>query len=68
MKYKGRYIHTITAEDVRSPLSLRGKFNFFAMTNTMGRLFPGDIGKQVYEVNGTVQVENDEQMKTRLNS
>lgn len=32
----------------------------------IGRILPGDIGKRVYMVDGTLQVENDGQREWRL--
>ena len=56
--YKGKYVATITEEDVADPsLGLR---------NLMGRVLKSDIGKQVWENKGTFSVENDEQRDKRL--
>jgi hypothetical protein len=38
----------------------------WAVVNFIGRIYPDDVGKRVYEVNGILQVENDAQRKSRL--
>jgi len=71
--YKGKYVHTITAEDVARPHSNLGMythskegFDFAKLLETMGRLLPQDVGKQVFENGGIYQVENEEQIQRRL--
>lgn len=36
------------------------------VSNFLGRVLPGDVGKRVYQVGDILQVENDEQRDTRL--
>jgi len=61
-----RYLGTIRAEDV-------GKFRYMALPGTLGRLLQAmghiqasDVGKQYFDVDGVLQVENDEQRDKRL--
>ncbi len=56
--YKGKYIATITEEDVANPS--------MGLRNLMGRVLKADIGKQVWENDGQFSVENDEQRDKRL--
>jgi len=72
--YQGKYVHTITADDVARPHSnlrtyIHSKtgFDFARLLATMGRLLPQDVGKQVFENGGIYQVENEEQVRGRLN-
>jgi len=70
-RYKGKYLHTITEEDVKSMLSItkrtNGTVDFFKLYSNVGKLLPRDIGKQVYEMpSGHYQIENDEQLAKRL--
>ena len=59
MRYKGRYVKTITAEDV-------GRYDW-RLASAIGRVQRQDIGKQVFEVSRDVyQVENNEQRDNRL--
>lgn len=36
------------------------------VSDFIGTILPGDVGKRVYKVDGILQVENDEQRATRL--
>jgi hypothetical protein len=56
--YKGKYIQTITERDVRVP-------DVWLM-RLMGKVLPLDIGKQVWNQDGVLYVENDEQRDKRL--
>lgn len=61
MRYKGKYICTIGDEVSKKPAVAHG------IRQAIGRILPQDKGKQVYEVAARVyQVENDEQLKSRL--
>lgn len=40
----------------------------WSVTDFMGRILPGDVGKRVYLVSGILQVENDAQRAKRLAS
>jgi len=71
--YKGKYVHTITEGDVKRPYNalreyfhIKPGFSFARLYQTMGRLLPCDVGKQVFEVGDIYQVENDEQLQARL--
>jgi hypothetical protein len=66
-KYKGNYVMTITAQDVADFKARKmNAAKYFKLKDAMGNLLPLDIGKQVFEINGIYQVENDEQLKNRL--
>jgi hypothetical protein len=56
--YKGRYIKTLTEEDMKHPTT--------GLWNLMGNVLPSDVGKQVWEQDGIFFVENDEQRDKRL--
>lgn len=61
-----KYVLTITPEHIDNPRSL-GIEQCRRVLECMGRLLPGDVGKQVYDMgNGVYQVENDEQRDKRL--
>lgn len=56
--------YTITANDI-------GKTSFWfhgfqRFTDVIGRVLPQDIGKRIYERNGVMQVENQEQFEKRI--
>lgn len=69
-KYKGKYVYTIKEGDIANPYNANTRqfINVHALMQTMGRLMPGDVGKQVFEIDGIYQVENDEQRDARLNA
>ena len=60
-----RLYKTILLENVGNPI-----FNAFGRSwlvrGFIGRIQPQDIGKRVYLIGGTLQVENDEQRKKRV--
>ena len=65
------HIHTITADDV-GKLTVRlpacpscGRSRTISLL-CLGRVIPIDIGKRVYDVDGVIQVENQEQLNRRL--
>lgn len=64
--------YTITSDDVGHPL-IRAWGRSWSVTDFMGQILPGDVGKRIYKVatnNGSseiLQVENDEQRAKRLN-
>ena len=67
--YKGKYLYTIKAKDIKNPLNTELAFyvDLFKLLNTIGKLQHCDIGKRVYETDGGhYQVENDEQLAKRL--
>ena len=45
-----------------------GKSDPIMLGNVLGRVLPSDVGKRVYNVDGVVQVENDQQRDKRLKS
>ena len=57
--------YTLTKEDVGCPW-LKIFSSVWLVTNFMGRVLPGDVGKRVYLRGGVLQVENDEQRDKRL--
>jgi hypothetical protein len=65
MPYRGTYVCTITkaltASRKREKVLL-----MLRIRQAIGRILPLDYGKHVYEINGVIQVENDEQKKRRL--
>lgn len=64
-RYKGKYLGTITAD----MLKWKGTTNrqlVLRISNAIGGIQKQDIGKQVFELDGTIQVENDEQREARL--
>ena len=61
-RYKGKYLGTISNE-----LLSNNKLLAFRIQTVLGRILPDDYGKQVFDNDGTIQVENDEQRTARLN-
>lgn len=60
-----RPYHTISTEDVGQPwLKIFGQL--WIVSEFMGRILPGDVGKRIYLVGRILQVENDEQRDRRL--
>lgn len=53
-----KYLYTIS-----DGLTSRQKLD---VSQAIGRILPGDYGKQVFDVDGIIQVENDGQRDTRL--
>lgn len=60
-----KHVYTIKAEDVYKPW-LKVPGHTFMVTDVIGRILPRDEGKRVYEVDGIIQVESDEQLAARL--
>lgn len=59
------YLFTIQPDHVgKCSVLARGKM--YSMSSVMGRIIERDVGKQVFETNGVIQVENDEQRDRRL--
>lgn len=54
----------ITEKDVNKPFYRFGKLTF-NVSSFIGRILPMDVGKRVYLVGDTLQVENDKQRKKR---
>lgn len=65
MAYKGKYVCTITRPLVASQKQEK-QLLVLRIRGAIGRILPVDYGKQVWEHNGVLQVENDEQKKNRL--
>lgn len=71
MAYLGKHIHTITREDVGqstirlAPCSCCGRVRSISLMGAIGGAQTRDVGKQVWEHNGVIQVENDEQRAKR---
>ena len=67
----GAGYYTIASDDVGRPL-LRAWGRSWSVTEFIGRILPGDVGKRVYKVatndgsSEILQVENDEQRDRRL--
>lgn len=60
-----RYLLTLEEKHVgRAFIQLDGRPR--AVTDWIGRILPNDVGKRVYDVDGVIQVENDEQRAARL--
>lgn len=58
-------LFTIAPEHVgKSHVKIDGRV--VSLADVIGRPLPGDVGKRVYDVNGVVQVENNEQRDLRL--
>ena len=66
-----RYMFTLRQEDVGT----RGiakvcpccqSKSWIDLGAVMGRVQPRDVGKRVYEVDGVLQVENDQQLRDRV--
>jgi hypothetical protein len=63
--------YTLRLDDLGKP-TIRAFGKVWLVTNFMGRIFPGDMGKRVYRVatdagdSYILQVENDEQRDKRL--
>jgi len=65
-------MYEITKEDVGATLIKKpccsecgGKKNLF-VGDLMGHIQAGDIGKRIYEINGLLYVENNEQRDLRI--
>ena len=59
-----RKFYTITAYDIsQSVLTIFGRA--WRTSDWIGRILARDVGKRVYLVGDTLQVENDEQFKAR---
>lgn len=57
-------VHTIEQSDVGcSTIRVGGRVRL--VTDFMGRILPGDVGKRIFEIDGILQVENDEQLRRR---
>jgi len=66
-------IHTITQEDVTDPLNIgiRTKssntgISYPELVDLIGNIQPGDVGKEIYKVDGVLQVENHKQRNARI--
>lgn len=58
-----RHVHTITQHDVgRTHLRVGGRLR----DNPLGVVLSHDVGKRVYDADGVLQVENDEQRDRRM--
>lgn len=75
MAYKGILVHTITEDDLGYHTRFRGKpckecghvVHAHALMNCgLGRVQPQDVGKQIWFHDNVYQVENNEQLATRL--
>lgn len=61
----GRPFYTLRDSDVGKAL-LRAFGRTIPVSHFIGQIMPIDVGKRVYDVNGIVQVENEEQRGARL--
>lgn len=57
--------YTLTVADIGKPY-IRAFGKSWPVENFIGRILPGDVGKRVYQSDGILQVENDEQMAKRM--
>ena len=63
-KYAGAYVHTVTEDDVgHDRIPWIGTEHY---TSPCGTIQAQDVGKRIYKVNGTIQIENKAQFKRRL--
>ena len=61
-----RLMRALTREDVGKPWIRIGN-QVYMCSDFIGRVFPGDIGKLLYDCgDGVIQVENDDQRAARL--
>ena len=60
-----RAFYTLTAADVGKPW-IRAFGRTRLVSEFIGRVLPGDVGKRVYLVGDILQVENDEQRDARI--
>lgn len=64
-RYAGRYLCTITA-DMLNWKGTTDRALVLRISQAIGGIQKQDIGKQVYDNDGTIQVENNEQRDARL--
>jgi hypothetical protein len=60
-KYKGKYLTTVYAYHVGLNFS-----TFFTWLEEWGEVQVADVGKQIYQVESVIAIENTEQMISRL--
>jgi len=76
MSYNGKYVHTITGEDVTDLMNIHkrteGRVRYFQLKEVMGQVLPGDVGKQIWVtkdnagVKDVYHVESDKQRDARV--
>jgi hypothetical protein len=65
-RYKGKYLGTISKTwPQKSP---RHGTSYWAVREAMGTITERDYGKMVFEIDGVIQVENDEQRDKRVSA
>ena len=57
--------YTITKDDVNKP-TIRAFGRVVTVGGFLGRILPGDVGKRLYQRDGVIQAENEEQRDERL--
>jgi len=73
-RYKGQHVHTITKEDIGQMYTKYKSCNecdnsaVIVWSDVLGEVLPLDVGKRVMLIDGIHMVENDEQLKRRLQS
>jgi len=60
-----QFIHEITQADVGQSHLKAPDGRVIPTSSFMGKILPKDVGKHIYLVDGTLQVENDEQLAAR---
>jgi hypothetical protein len=62
------FILTLGPEHVGRGIIKRPGHRPIWLSDFMGRVLPGDVGKRIYKVDGIYQVENNEQRDARISS
>jgi hypothetical protein len=67
MTYAGKYLGTLSAHwPNKGSEYMAERQLYWRVRSLMGMVLPHDYGKRIYESDGVIQVENDEQRDTRL--
>lgn len=67
IQYAGRYLGTLSAHwPRRGSEYIIERQIFWRVRETIGPVLESDYGKQVYDIDGVIQVENDSQRDKRL--
>lgn len=67
MAYKGRFIHTLTIHDVGQTIIHTRGMGTISIEGLMGHVQPHDVGKQLFEHEDIISIENNDQRDRRLN-
>lgn len=59
-----RPYYTITPSDIGKPW-IKAFGRVWSVSDWIGRILPLDVGKRVYQIDGILQVENQEQLLAR---